>query len=424
MSAEAEQKRGAGAASASAYGWVIVALTFLSMGLVLGSRFSLGMFLPYLPDALNSSAADVSGALAISMLGAAVVQPFSGILLDRWGGGIVLSLGLACGGLALVGTAFSSALWQMILFMGLGSSIAYAAVSPVSTTSIVASWFDRHRGTALGVATSGTKVATVVLPPLLAALLFFFGWRVAMASLGVLIWLLIPAVLLWVKPAPGSPAALKAERRRSGVQDVPTESPAMPGMTLQEALRVPTFWLIAISLFANGLIMNLVFIHLPNYMLSQGYSEALAATGLSILAGVGILGTIVTGTLSDRLGRRNVLLLMFGARGFTALLVILIPGPLAMLAFVAVFGILGYGAIGVFGSLATELFGKRAIGSILGSAYVFNQVGGAAGVYIGGASFEMTNSYSTSLWVSIIVTLLSIVCVALTAPEPRRAASA
>jgi predicted MFS family arabinose efflux permease len=95
-----------------------------------------------------------------------------------------------------------------------------------------------------------------------------------------------------------------------------------------------------------------------------------------------------------------------------------------MLAFVAVFGILGYGAIGVFGSLATELFGKRAIGSILGSAYVFNQVGGAAGVYIGGASFEVTGSYSTSLWVSIIVTLLSIVCVALTAPEPRRAASA
>jgi predicted MFS family arabinose efflux permease len=136
------------------------------------------------------------------------------------------------------------------------------------------------------------------------------------------------------------------------------------------------------------------------------------------------LGTIVTGTLSDRLGRRNVLLLMFGARGFTALLVILIPGPLAMLAFVAVFGILGYGAIGVFGSLATELFGKRAIGSILGSAYVFNQVGGAAGVYIGGASFEVTGSYSTSLWVAIIVTLLSIVCVALTAPEPRRAAPA
>jgi predicted MFS family arabinose efflux permease len=245
-----------------------------------------------------------------------------------------------------------------------------------------------------------------------------------MASLGVLVWLLIPAVLLWVKPAPGSPAALKAERRRSGAQEAPAESPALPGMTLQEALRVPTFWLIAISLFANGLIMNLVFIHLPNYMLSQGYSEALAATGLSILGGVGILGTIVTGTLSDRLGRRNVLLLMFGARGFTALLVILIPGPLAMLAFVAVFGILGYGAIGVFGSLATELFGKRAIGSILGSAYVFNQVGGAAGVYIGGASFEVTGSYSTSLWVSIIVTLLSIVCVALTAPEPRRAAPA
>ena len=93
------------------------------------------------------------------------------------------------------------------------------------------------------------------------------------------------------------------------------------------------------------------------------------------MGGIGILGTIATGTLSDWLGRRNVLLIMFGARGITALFVVVAPGPESLIAFVVVFGLLGYGAIGVIGALASELFGRKAIGAILGSAYVFNQQG-------------------------------------------------
>ena len=408
--------------SNAAYGWVIVGLTFLSTALVLGSRFSIGIFLPYLPDAFDSSAAAVSGALAIPMLGAAVLQPAIGVLLDKWGGRVVLSLGLACGGLALTGTALSGALWQLILFMGIGCSVAYAAVSPVSATSIVASWFDKHRGAALGVATSGTKVAMVVLPPLFAAMIVVFDWRTTMLAFGLVTLLLIPAVFFLLKPAPGSKPA-------RGAAAAPDEdalaAPAAPvdGITLRAAFAVPAFWLIAISLFANGLIMNLVFIHLPNFVLSQGYDESLASLGLSALAGVGILGTVVTGALSDRMGRRNVLLVMFGARGVTALAVILAPGPVSLAAFVIVFGLLGYGAIGVIGAQASELFGKRAIGAILGSAYVFNQVGGAVGVYAGGASLEWTGDYSASLWVAVITTLLSFACI-LMLPRDRRRADA
>lgn len=410
---------------AAAYGWVIVGLTFLSTALVLGSRFSIGIFLPYLPEAFDSSAAAVSAALAIPMLGAAVLQPAVGVLLDRWGGRVVLSLGLACGGLALAGTALSGALWQLILFMGLGCSVAYAAVSPVSATSIVASWFENHRGAALGVATSGTKVAMVVLPPLFATMIVLFDWRTTMLAFGLVTLLLIPAVFFLMKPAPGSAAAQKAAKREAEVAgDGDLAAPAAPvdGITLRAAFAVPTFWFIAISLFANGLIMNLVFIHLPNFVLSQGYDESLASLGLSALAGVGILGTVVTGALSDRLGRRKVLLIMFGARGVTALAVILTPGPFTLAAFVIVFGLLGYGAIGVIGAQASELFGKRAIGAILGSAYVFNQVGGAVGVYAGGVSLEWTGDYSASLWLAVATTLLSFACI-LMLPKDRHPAA-
>jgi MFS family permease len=392
---------------------VIVAITFMAMALVFGSRFSLGLFLPHLPQALDTSPGAVSAALAISMLGAALVQPLTGMFLDLWGGRIVLSIGLGFAGIALCGTAFATALWQMMLFMGLASSIAYAAVSPVSITSIVSSWFDRRRGTALGVATSGTKVAMIILPPAVAALILTFGWRFAMLALGLLVWLLIPAVLLFVRPALGAAAHKTSEPPRGSATGDAADGP-MPTIdaTLKSALRVPAFWLIAIGLFSNGFIMNLIFIHLPSFVLNQGYDEVLAATGLVVLGALGIAGNVVTGALSDRLGRRIVLMILFAARAITTLYLVLAPGPVSLVVFVIVFGLLGYGAIGVIGALASDIFGRRSIGAILGSAYVFNQVGAAVGIYAGGASVEWTGDYSAALWLSVITTAISFLCIA------------
>ena len=82
-------------------------------------------------------AASVSAALALSMLVAAAVQPLIGILLDRFGGRLVVSIGLGFAGFALCGTALANAFWQVVLLMGLATSIGYAALSPVSATTIV-----------------------------------------------------------------------------------------------------------------------------------------------------------------------------------------------------------------------------------------------------------------------------------------------
>lgn len=402
-----------------AYGWVIVCITFLSIAMVFGARFCLGLFLPYMPEALDTSAGAVSGAIALSMLAAGILQPVSGYFIDRLGGRTVLAVGLGFAGLALCGTAFATSLWQLTLLMGLMSSVGYAAVSPVSVTSIVSSWFERNRGAALGVATSGTKVAMIILPPVIAALITFQGWRTAIFVVGLMILLLIPAVLIWVRRAPSEAPATNPIQSGGGAfapeasDDFagPAASPK-PDTTPFDALKIPTFWLISISLFANGLIMNLVFVHLPSFVLNKGYDAAQAAIGLTLVGGIGILGTVVTGAISDWLGRRIVLLIMFGARGLTTLFVVLMPGPVSFLTFVVIFGLLGYGAIGVVGALARELFGRRSIGSILGLAYVFNQVGGAIGVFVGGASLEWTGGFDAALWFAVGTTMISVICIA------------
>jgi nitrate/nitrite transporter NarK len=382
------------------YGWVIVALVFVSAAMVLGSRFSMGLFLPFLPEAFDTSAASVSAAIALSMLGAAAVQPLVGLLLDKLGGRLVFTLGLSFAGAALCGTAFATEYWQLVLLMGLATSIGYAAISPASSTTVVASWFDQNRGTALGVATSGTKVAMIILPPTIAALILAYDWRTAMLLVGLMVLAPVAPVLFFMRPAPQNPV-------EQGQNDGAAPTPIAIQSTARQAIKQSAFWIISLSLFANGLIMNLVFVHLPSYVMSRGLDTTMAATGLALLGGIGIFGTVVTGWLSDRLGGRSVMLLMFGARTVATLLVVVWPTMFTFAVFVLVFGFLGYGSIGVIASLATNLFGRKSIGTILGFAYVFNQIGGAVGVFAGGASLEWTGAYDAALWLAIAMTLIA-----------------
>lgn len=387
------------------YRWVVVGITFFSTAMVLGARFSMGMFIPFLPEAFATSPAAVSGVLGITLLVAAVAQPVIGWLLDRFGARLVFTTGLALSGAALCGTAMADQFWQFLALFAIGSALGYAALSPASTTTILTGWFDRQKGTAVGIATSGTKVAMILMPPAIAAMIVAGDWRFAMMVVGGLILLMIPVVLLFMRDAAGL-GSRRARPEKPGGTDLGGAEP-VAGLTTREALAMPAFWIIVVTFIANGLTMNLVFVHLPSFLLEQGYDTQEAASGLALLAGIGILGTIVTGWLSDKLGPALVLLVMYGVRAVTTLLVLLEPSPVTFAIFGVTFGLLGYGSIAVIGALTTDSFGRRSIGTIIGLAYVFNQIGGATGAFAGGASLAWTGGFDAALWLAIVSTALA-----------------
>jgi predicted MFS family arabinose efflux permease len=238
----------------------------------------------------------------------------------------------------------------------------------------------------------------IILPPTIAALILAYDWRNAMLLVGLMVLAPVAPVLFFMRPAPQNPVEKGQDQ---------SVAPIAIQSTARQAMQQSAFWIISLSLFANGLMMNLVFVHLPSYVMSRGLDTGMAATGLALLGGIGIFGTVVTGWLSDRLGGRAVMLLMFGARTVATLLVVVWPTLFTFAVFVLVFGFLGYGSIGVSASLATNLFGRKSIGTILGFAYVFNQIGGAIGVFAGGASLEWTGAYDAALWLAIAMTLIA-----------------
>jgi MFS family permease len=403
------------------HGWVVAWVMFASLALVFGSRFSMGLFLPFLPDALAATPSQVSGAIALSMLGAGLMQPLVGHLCDRVGPRRMLLVGLVCGGGLFVATAFVTAVWQMAAVMFLMGGVAFAAVSPVLATAFMARWFDRHRGRALGVATSGTKVALLTLVPAISIGIALMGWRPTMVAMGLLIWMMLPVAWVLVRSKPeemglrpdGEPET-EGDTARAAARDAASWS-------LQSALRSRSFWMVALALFGNGFVMNLVFLHLPSYILSQGHGPTLAAAGLSILGAVGLVGHLFIGTLSDRASRKGVLMLLFAARIAALLFVVAVPGMVSLVTFVVVFGVLGYGALAVVGAMVADLFGPRALGAILGVAYVLNQLGGSAGIYAGGLSLDLTGAYEAAFLLAAGVSAVSLAAVA-TLPSASSAA--
>lgn len=402
------------------HGWIVAWVMFLSLALVFGSRFSMGLFLPFLPEALEATPAQVSGAVALSMLGAGLLQPLIGHLSDRLGPRALLMAGLVCGGGLFVGTAFVGAVWQMALVMFLLGGVAFAAVSPVLATAFMARWFDRHRGRALGFATAGTKVALLTLVPAVSVGIAMAGWRPTLVGMGLMIWAMLPVAWWLVRSAPedmglhpdGAPAS-EAGAARDAARGAPSS-------TLRAALRDRAFWMIALALCGNGFVMNLVFLHLPSYILEQGYGPTLAAAGLSVLGAVGLAGHLFIGALSDRVSRKGVLMLLFAARIGAVLFVVALPGMVSLVTFVLVFGILGYGALAVVGAMVADLFGQKALGAILGVAYVLNQLGGSAGIYAGGLSVDLTGRYEAALLMAAAVSAVSLAAVA---TLPRRPAA-
>lgn len=404
------------------YGWIILLIVFIINAVITGISFSFGVFFKSIETAFDLSRATTSSILSASMISGCVFAILGGWALDRYGPKIVaFSMGLFTG-LSLLLTSQANAAWQLFitysLLLGIGVGPVYVATMPV-----VMKWFFRKRGLAVGLAGSGVGLGEVVMAPLAAFLISKFDWRVAYVTMGSIAWLLLLPIAWFLKGEPREigalPDGIKAESMSisSLGPEIGTENLKSSSLSLLQAIRTRSFWLVIFIWFFFAICMMLAMTHVVPYATDIGFTATQAAVILSLVGVTTIIGTPVMGVACDRIGRKKTAvicsLLVAGA-----MLWLIWAHQLWML---YVFAILfGFGSGGLMPSstaLIGDTFGLSSLGKILGMLDIGWYVGAAVGPILGGYIFDISNSYSLAFLLSAIAMVLTALFLALVRKE-------
>jgi len=413
------------------YGWIIVAVAFVTMAVGVNARTAFSLLFPPILAEFHWDRGVTAGAFSFGFLVSAVLSPSLGRLMDRRGPRVVIELGvIAMGGGLLLATLVREP-WQLYLTLGVLVGGGSVCLGYTGQALFLPYWFVRRRGLAMSIAFSGVGVGSIVMLPALQSFITASGWRSACWALGILVLVLLAPLNLLLRRRPeelglapdGESVAAggAAAARHGSVVD-----PAWVAIdwTLGRALRTRRFWWVALGYFCALFAWYAVQVHQTKYLEEIGFGASSAAWALGFVSLAGIPGQIALGHLSDRIGREWVW--MVGSLGFAATYLCLLllratPSPALLYLMVAAQGALGYGLTSVIGAIPAEIFEGKQYGSIFGTLMLASILGGAAGPWLTGALHDATGSYALGFSIALGLSLVSALAIWLAAPRKVRA---
>ncbi len=394
------------------YGWWLVGVGFLLQGVVTGIvSYSYGIVLTPIAAEFSASRLEMMFGTTASTLVAGLSSPFFGVAMDRYPLRRIASAGvlLLGGGLLLLSVA--QTLWQVTLVYALFMGPAMILMGALLVAVMLARWFSRRRGTAMGVAALGTSVCGLLLPLLLQYGIEAVGWRTMLQLLGMgVLVVLLPMAWLLVTDYPHV-RGLTPDGASSEVSPSPQTGAIPSGSSTREIFAQRNFWMVAAVcgvLFAvySSLLSNLV-----PFAAGRGFGGEQAALLISVIAIFGMLGKLAFGMIADRIELRL---------GLVAAIVLLLLGlaiygvgdSYAHLLVASVFvGIAAGGMLPVWGSLMAVLFGTANYGRAMGLMSPVMMPLIMFGTLFGGWSFDMTGDYQLAFivfGVALFVALLAL----------------
>jgi len=409
------------------YGWIIVAVAFVTMAIGVNARTAFSLFLPPIVDEFHWERGPTAAAFSFGFILAAFLSPLLGKWMDRFGPRVVIEGGVVGVALGLFGAAYVRAPWQLYGTLGLLVGAGSICLSYTGQGCYLPNWFVRRRGLAMSLAFAGVGVGSIILFPALQALIDARGWRAACTAFAVLVLVLLVPLNLLLRRRPQDlglhPDGDAAAQPRPAAQT----APGGEDWTLGAALRTPRFWWIAFA-YATGLYAwYAVQVHQTRYLVEIGFSGPQAAWALGAVSLAGVPGQIALGHLSDRIAREWVWCI--GQAGFVvcyAALLALQHAPLPALLWLMVLaqGFLGYGLTSVVGTIPAEDFHGRHYGSIYGAIMGIGIAGGAIGPWITGLAYDMTKSYAPGFAIALGCCVASAVAIWLNRPRATRVVQA
>jgi MFS family permease len=403
------------AASSRHFGSLVIFASFI--GMVLGPAsvlvYSFGVFVGPIEQTFGWTRAQISIAATIIVLVSVITQPIQGILIDRYGVRRValISVPIFCASIAGLyfiphNIAVFYAAWVTVTLCGM-------ALWNGSYNKVMAAWYDRKLGMAVGIIGAGQGVGAALVPLICQTLVMHVGWRgayVGLALITLVMTFTCNYLFLYNEPADkgllpdGDGSASRAEKR-------------LPeGVTFKEALKERPFWIMGVSFFLLGTMTTTIVAHLIPLLVDNGIPPQTAVLSMSAFGVAVILGRICAGLSLDYFYAPWVLIgFLIGPVIGLVMFALGNPGSTAFV-WAALIG-LGVGAeIDVLGYLIPRYCGRLAYGKLYGSLLAAFQLGGGIGTAALGMIRTSQGAYTNGLWAIAVTTILSMIVISQIGP--------
>ncbi|HEX4328378.1 MAG TPA: MFS transporter [Burkholderiales bacterium] len=411
------------------YGWIIIAVAFVTMAIAVTARTAFSLLLPPLIGEFGWDRGLAAGAFSFGFLVSAIISPLVGRLMDSRGPRVVIETGVVLMSLGMLLAPLIEKPWQLYATLGILVGSGTNLMTYTAHSLFLPSWFVRRRGLAMSIAFAGAGAGAIILLPWLQGIIVRDGWRASCSVMGLLILLVIGPLALLVRRRPqdlgllpdgDSHAAAEAKRLASNIAD-----PAWTAIewTLARALSTARFWWLMLAYFCVVYAWYAVQVHQTKYLTELGFAPLTAAWALGLVSAVAIPGQIGLGALSDRIGREWVWTI--ACLGFVICYAALIamehaPSNALLYAMVVSQGFLGYAAVAVMGPIAAEIFEGPHFGAVFGTLTVALIGGGAAGPWVTGVIHDVTGSYRMAFLLAIACCVVSAAAIWIAAPRKVR----
>jgi len=367
------------------FGWIAAGLTFVTLLVAAGIRSAPGVLMVPLEAEFGWSRATISVAISVNLLLYGLMAPFAAALMDRFGVRQTMVVALAGLALGVAATIAMKAPWQMVVLWGIVVGTGSGSIALVLGATVVTRWFDAWRGTVMGVLSAVNATGQLVFLPLLALAVQDLGWRAAMLLVAAAAAVLVPVLWLLMRERPSD----------LGLWPVgATEAPPLPPsrgnpvrtaiVALGEGLRSRDFWLLAGGFFVCGLSTNgLIGTHLIPACFDHGIPEVRAAGLLAVMGVFDLVGTTLSGWLSDRWDSRRLLFWYYGLRGISLIFLDAAFGPdvFGLWLFAVFYGLDWIATVPPTVKLAAQAFGRERAGVMFGWIFAAHQIGAAVAAF-------------------------------------------
>lgn len=413
------------------YGWIIVAVSFLTLFFSIGIRVSFGVYYVAILDEFRWSRASTALAFSIAMCVHALFAPVSGYLIDRFSPRRLFPVGAAFLATGLILCSCISSKWQLYLFWGVFTAIGINMTGFAPNMTIVPRWFIKKKGHANGIAASGIGAGSLFVAMIAGYIIKNWGWRAAfLFTAAAVLLFVIPAASIFLRRSPQEIGLLpdniknvKNEQEGAILSGGNNEKISERYWTLGLALKTSPFWWINLTAACHGYIVSMMVVHQTMYIVDSGFSPLLAASILGITWGLGSVGNAFFGAISDRVGRKWALALG-SVLAFSGMVFFMFLKETQLNILLYIFALLygtGQGAYSpIYASSMADLYVGPSFGKIIATVSVAYGIGGAFSSFAGGYLYDRSGSYLLPFLSLMICILLGAIGIWMASPEKNK----